>query len=328
MMNYHFSETEEIKKRLIEIEAAKIVFDNAKILPQVEEKIRRESLLKSSLYSARIEGNPTTWESGSDQNTHEIHKLEIRNLVTTYKSIYFSRLPSEVTVDYIKLIQGKVMKNISGMAGKFRQEPWAIFNVAGVAVYLAPAYFEIPKLMGEYVKYAKSLNHHPLIDAGILQFILEKIHPFADGNGRTGRLLSAYWLCKHNFHFRGLLTFEEYTDNHREEYYDVLEPSKDMTGFIEYFLDSLAETAKNILPKLESIKMIKTQLLPPRREEIVNIIFDHPYCSFDFLQRRFAGVNPKTLHYDLKKLQEIGRVTKVGKTRGSTYIIQQASPKE
>ena len=66
-----------------------------------------------------------------------------------------------------------------------------------------------------------------------------------------------------------------------------------------------------------SSKSIKTLSL--RRQEILAIIADHPDCSFDFLTRRFAAVNPKTLHYDLKKLLDLNLIIKVGITRGVLY---------
>lgn len=56
-----------------------------------------------------------------------------------------------------------------------------------------------------------------------------------------------------------------------------------------------------------------------RRREIINTLKDHPYSSFDFIRRRFFSVNPKTLHYDLKKLQEQKLVVKVGTTQGAVY---------
>ncbi len=59
--------------------------------------------------------------------------------------------------------------------------------------------------------------------------------------------------------------------------------------------------------------------LPLRRREIINILKDHPYTSFDFIKRRFLSVNPKTLHYDLKKLQEQKLIIKIGSTRGAVY---------
>lgn len=77
------------------------------------------------------------------------------------------------------------------------------------------------------------------------------------------------------------------------------------------------KTLKKILQK-----EIENQL-PLRRREILNILKDHPYASFDFICRRFLSVNPKTLHYDLKKLQEQNLVIKVGVTRGAVYQVRQ-----
>jgi len=70
-------------------------------------------------------------------------------------------------------------------------------------------------------------------------------------------------------------------------------------------------------PLTVSTFLIKT--LSPRRQEILNIVADHPNCSFYFLARRFAAVNPKTLHYDLKKLLDLNLIIKVGITRGALY---------
>jgi len=64
---------------------------------------------------------------------------------------------------------------------------------------------------------------------------------------------------------------------------------------------------------------ILLQSLSLRRQEILLIIADHPNCSFEFLSRRFAAVNPKTLHYDLKKLLNLNLIVKIGITRGVLY---------
>ena len=70
---------------------------------------------------------------------------------------------------------------------------------------------------------------------------------------------------------------------------------------------------------LEELKELPEDFLLPRRREILEIIKDHPYCSFDFISRRFLSINQKTLHYDLKQLQEKGFVIKAGITRGVKY---------
>lgn len=320
MRKFHFEETKEIRQKLIEVEANKLVFDNTEVLPEVEENIRRQSLLKSSVYSAKIEG------------LHEPEpakgiKREVANLLKVYHLIYVGKEVDKLMIETVRKLHSMVMKNISVMAGKFRQEPWAIYNSAGFVIYLAPPHFKVPTLMDEYVDYVNNLPYHPVINAAIAQFVIEKIHPFADGNGRVGRLMSALVLRKNNYHFRGILPFEEYTDNHRAEYYYALEPDSDMTEFILYFLTSIVHASKSMLVDIGQLgqkeKNDKVNLLSPRRQEIVNIIKDHPLCSFEFLSRRFAQVNVKTLHYDLKKLQEVKLIEKAGLTRGALYKVKE-----
>ena len=59
-----------------------------------------------------------------------------------------------------------------------------------------------------------------------------------------------------------------------------------------------------------------------RRRKIYDLIKKHPFSSFIFISRRFSKINIKTLHYDLKKLQDKGFIIKIGETRGVTYRIK------
>lgn len=320
MISYHFTKSKDIEKYLIELEAIKINFEYLKSIPELEEKIRRDSRLKSALYSARIEGNPLHPSEIIQNDSNDLYQVEVKNLHKAYNFIYQSESNKNLSVELIKELHLKTMQGLSNMAGKFRQEPWAIFDQNGNAIHLAPPYFKVPELIQEFVNYINNLSDHPTIISAISQFIFEKIHPFADGNGRAGRLISTYILKQNNYHLRGLIHFEEYTDNHRQAYYYALEPSSDMTEFIEYFLKSLVSTAKIILKQLQN-PATAGKSLPFRRQEILNIITDHPNSSFDFLQRRFSTVNSKTLHYDIKKLIDLSLVIKIGSTRGALYKI-------
>jgi len=310
MNSYHFTKSKDIEQYLLELEAIKINFENIKPVPEIEEKIRRDSQLKSAVYSAKIEGIDTTDNS----------KLEIQNLLMAYHQIYQSENNKPLSIEIIKDMHFKAMQNLSNMAGKYRQEAWAIFDKSGNVIHLAPTFIKVPELIQEFVNYINSLTDHPVTISAIAQYIFEKIHPFADGNGRAGRLISAYILKQSNYHLRGMIHFEQYTDNHRQAYYYALEPSSDMTEFIEYFLKSLVNSAKDILKQLQNPTVMRPSL-PFRRQEILNIITDHPNCTFDFLQRRFPSINSKTLHYDIKKLIDLSLITKVGATRGVLYKI-------
>ena len=211
------------------------------------------------------------------------------------------------------------MRDISDNAGNYRSEPWAIFDKSGNAVYLAPMHFELPKLMNEYVDYIAGLKEHPAVTSAIAQFIFEKIHPFADGNGRVGRLISALVLTQKGYGFRGLIPFEKYIETHRSDYYRTLESSCDVTEFIRYFLEALTGEIGEIIISISGKEEKREDLLMPRRGEILNIISDHPLCTFDMIRRRFPSVNQKTLHYDLSQLVKRGYVDKIGATRGVLY---------
>jgi len=327
MLSYEFKETEKIRHLVNEIEALKIVFATIKPLAHVEENIRRESLLKSSIYSARIEGNPLGMDDMKNvtlsQNSHDLKKIEVFNLQRAHNFIYGKNVPNNFDLPLIKKLHNIVMKGISANAGEFRTEPWGIFNPAGIAVYLAPAYFKIPVLMGEYADFGKNIKHEVPVKSAIMQFLFEKIHPFADGNGRVGRLLSLYILNQGGYGFRGTVSIEEAIDSGRESYYSSLEPSIDANPFVVFFLESFISQSKVTIEKLTQIREeLAEDVLLPRRREIFKIIKDHPYCSFDLLSRRFREVNVKTLHYDLKKLQDDGFIIKVGKTRGVLYKVK------
>src|SRR3990172_3615788 len=196
MLKHKYKETEEIRKLLNEIEALKIVFETIKPLPHVEENIRRESILKSAVYSARIEGNPLRLEdikTGSiSPSSKNISQLEVFNLHRAHNFVYSKDAPKKMNLQLIKDLHHLVMKNISTNAGNFRTDPWGIFNPAGITVYLAPAHFNIPKLMSEYITLIKNCKNNTPVKSAISQFMFEKIHPFADGNGRVGRLISSH----------------------------------------------------------------------------------------------------------------------------------------
>lgn len=313
MANYHWDKTEKIVRNLGEIEVMQRVFAILPHVKIVEERLLRRSLLKSAVYSAKIEGIIT---SESEP------KAEAQNLLQVYERIFGGQLDEVFSVELIKKLHSGVMRNLSTEVGRLRRESWAIFNQAGVAIYVAPPHFRLEKLMAELVEEINSLNDHPAEVAAVTQFRLEKIHPFADGNGRVGRLVSAFWLQKFGYGFRGLLGLEEYMEKHREEYYAALTPSHNMTEFVEYVLEAIVVQVKAVVERLKQpVEEEVGVVLSPRREEIMSIISEHKRCSFDFIERRFLSVNPKTMHYDIGWLVKNRYIRKVGVTRGVVYEV-------
>lgn len=313
MMKYLWEITPQANQLLIELEATKLIFDRTPAKPHLELNLQRHSLLRSSVFSARVEGFSDTVNSP---------KKESQNLLSAYHFIYSSKSPRKLSLSLIRRLHRLVLKKNS-TAGNWRSQPWAIFNQSGAVVYLAPSALEIPLLMDEYIEYLDGLDNHPAIIAALAQFIFEKIHPFADGNGRVGRLISSFILEKNGYGFRGLAPFEEYIEEHRSSYYSHLEPAITCTGFIEFFLEALVFQVKKDTSKLNQNQAeLPEDSLMPRRREILEIIREHPHCTFDFLSRRFSPINVKTLHYDLARLREKGFINKLGVTKGVVYIAK------
>ena len=312
----------EITQLLSSIEACRQVIDAITIPPEIESNIRRKSTLKSALFSARVEGNPLTMDELA-RSSETQKKLEVMNILkaTNYLTSTVSR---DVSSKEILKMHEITMKGLiePDNAGRFRRNMEAIFNSAGIAIYMPPPPRQVPGLIERLVKYVNSEKEKFIpIKAVLSHYTFEKIHPFLDGSGRTGRLLMQKVLLQGGYGMKGLLPLEEFIDEHRSEYYRMLEePEKDATDYLLFMLTAIEQTAKlareMVLTKQE---VDAADYLLPRRAEIYNIIRDLKLVQFDQIRRRFAKVNERTLRYDLKKLADQGLVRKRGATKGVYY---------
>lgn len=311
-----------ISKLLSKIEAAKEVAENISIPPEVELNIRRKSTLKSSVFSARIEGNPTLLDDYSRLSSKDKKRVEINNILKAINWIQEMN-KKDISVKDILTLHSIVMKGIEyEELGKFRKKHEGIFTTAGTVVYHAPPPSLIPKLIERLLKYANS-NKETLVPVKALlsHFIFEKIHPFTDGSGRVGRLFILMVLTKNNYGFKGILPFEEKVDKRRETYYKMLEePERDATNYLEFMLELIAEAAteaKELVLKKQKVESYDALL--PRRGEILRLINDQKLINFDSIRRRFKNINERTLRYDLMRLAKEGFIQKMGSTRGVYY---------
>ncbi len=314
--------TPKISQLLQEIEAARSVIESVAIPPEIELNIRRQSTLKSSLFSARIEGNPLTLEDFPTKSSQDQKRREVFNI---FKALNVVRAQGarDLTINNILELHKVVIEGLlQTEPGKFRNEVSAIFNAAGIAIYLPPPPKQILPLMMRLVKFTNS-TREPFIPlrAVLTHYTFEKIHPFLDGNGRVGRLLLQKVLEKGGYGMKGLVSVEEYLDEHRTTYYRTLEePEKEVTSYVEFMLESLASASQKAKTLVLTKKEAEAEdFLLPRRLEILNIIKDHKLVNFDTIRRRFQKVNERTLRYDLKKLADSGFIRKRGTTRGVYY---------
>lgn len=319
-----YSISGEILSLITKIEAERIYLSLLNLPFELKENIQRISLLKSSLFSARIEGNQleiSDFEFGAE--TEEEKKKEIFNIADAISFINKSD-KSGVTKDLLLYLHKLVLKDISPDAGYFRKEISAIFNQAGVVVYMPPPPTQISKLLDGLLLYVNSKKEKfSLVAAFVAHLLFEKIHPFLNGNGRVGRLLISAILKSRGWDFTFTVPFEEYLDEHKDEYYFYLsEGSQNTNDYLLFMLEAFYEQIKKIKNQVAiEFSKEKHPFLPPRQEEIISIIKDHIVISFDMIRRRFLKVPERTLRYDLKKLLDRKLIEKTGETRGRYYRI-------
>jgi len=316
---YKISST--IAKHLGNIEAIKQIIDAISISQHLEINIVRQSTLKSSLFSARIEGNPLSLSNLPNTSSKDIKKIEVFNILKALGQIK-QKTKKDITKKNILLIHEIVMNGLTTSLGRFRTEVSAIFNQAGIALYLPPTPKQIDKLIDELLAFVNSKGEENIpIRACLAHFVFEKIHPFLDGNGRVGRILLQQILQNNGYSMHGMLTIEEYLDTNRPFYYKALEnKSTDVTQYLEFMLGAISESAKSVKDIiLKKNDVVKEDYLLPRRLEILNIIRDHRLVNFDQIHRRFMAVNARTLRFDLKKLIDSDLIKKRGTTKGVYY---------
>jgi len=316
--DYVFSKTSKIQSFITQINTYRDLFDKFPKQPQLQENLLRKSTLKSALFSARIEGNRLDL---NDVESGRVESKEKNEIFQIYEAIKFVRSQrQELTKGLICNIHEIVMDGLTSELGRFRTEPSAIYNSAGIAVYIAPPVDKVGGLVSSFIEYTNILEID-ICRAAVAHFAFEKIHPFLDGNGRVGRILLNWHLAKLGYEFIWFSSFEEYIENNRDKYYETLSnQTKDITSFIEFILEAIAESSEKIILQLGEQKEEKIEdLLSPRRAEMLTLIREHQIMSFDEIRRRFMMVYPRTLHFDLSDLIKKGLIRKLGTTRGAVY---------
>ncbi|HUH98324.1 MAG TPA: Fic family protein [Anaerolineales bacterium] len=212
--------------------------------------------------------------------------------------------------------------------GQYRREQNQIVNLAGREVlYTPPIASEIPRLIGNWENYVNSDDKSvdPLARAIIAHYQFEAIHPFRDGNGRTGRILMVLQLIQSGLLQFPVLYISGYINLHRSEYYSALRSvTKDQNwhGFIEYMLKGFYAQARETREDLENITKlfdeIKNQIRARRPKlysaDLVEAIFTYPVITPTKLASELNKHYTTTSKY-LDQLAELGILTEavVGK---------------
>lgn len=170
----------------------------------------------------------------------------------------------------------------------------------------------------------------PLIKMAILHYQFEAIHPFTDGNGRTGRVLNVLYLTRAGVLEQPVLYLSQYINAFKADYYRLLQQVTmhgDWEAWIMYMLTAVKETAMESLRKVNAIhdllrytvEMVRTKAPEVYSRELIDMLFVQPYCKISFLVD--AGIASRnTASKYLNRLMELGLLEKEQMGSESLYL--------
>ena len=226
--------------------------------------------------------------------------------------------------DILKLhaiIGGMVMDQ--GRAGRYRD-----IRVR-VGRYLPPPPEQVSGLMSELLGWwnDEASKWSPVVTSAIIHYRFEEIHPFADGNGRTGRTLALWELYRRGFDTHHIFSVDEFYWENRPRYYESLDAVRkargDLTGWLEYTAEGLRLTLEKVWSRAQRLMAesgSKRIVLRPRQEKLLNMLRDHASLTPRQIWEGL-GVSRQGAMDLLKPLIEAGLVQRVGTKKSGRYML-------
>lgn len=220
------------------------VFSHGNLNPH----LRKENRIRTIHSSLAIEHNSLSLEQVTAviNGKHILgNPNEIREVKNAYDTYEMMLLLNPYSVKDLLKAHKIMMKDLIPENGKFRSGGVGVFD-GDVVVHMAPPARLVPGEIQDLFAWYKESEIHPLIRSAIFHYEFEFIHPFADGNGRMGRMWHSLLLGRWNEIFYWL-PVEELIRSRQQEYYDALNKSdreSDSSTFVEFMLEILLDTLK------------------------------------------------------------------------------------
>jgi Fic family protein len=257
---YHI--THKLIKSINRIVQAHALIVNASLKPKWEAGLRFQALVKSVHSSTHLEGNPLTEQEVDQVLRGKKPARQFRNRdileVTNYREVLqlvsdsYSDPNLVISESTIRHLHKLCVQNIEGMekeTGKYRiVQNYIVSGNQSKPIYTPPPAQDVPVLMEGLVRWIQQAEKEevsPFIISAIAHYEFESIHPFVDGNGRTGRALATLILYKMGYDTKSFFSLEEHFDTHPDEYYGNLKkirssyrdnPNPELTEWTEFFV--------------------------------------------------------------------------------------------
>lgn len=312
-------------------------------LKGVAQSIPRQDILINTLAiqeakdSSAVENIVTTHDeiykaSMGIENITSSQAKEVQNYITAMKKGFaLVKQHNFLTLNHIKEIQDILENNTAG----FRKVSGTTLKNQDTnqVVYTPPKRKdEIVGLMQNLESYINNPELLPLdhlIKMAVFHFQFESIHPFYDGNGRTGRILNILYLIQYQLLEIPILYLSKYIIQHKNDYYRLLQQVRDEEQWEEYLcymLTAITETAKDTLQKVKNMKVAMANYKIILRsnykfysQDLLNHLFKQPYTKIEFLQQELNVSRITAANY-LNLLAKDGHLNKHKIGRANYYV--------
>lgn len=293
--------------------------------------LQKDARVRNGHASTAIEGNPLTLEQvraleegrelvASDRHSEREVLNYFAGLRYVEKHSKLKKVRHEDLFELHRLLADAVMDQ--GTAGSYRS-----INVQ-VGRHFPPAHQDVSPLMFELLEWwnADSLGFSPILSSAILHYRFEDIHPFADGNGRTGRALALWDFYRRGFDAHYLFSVDEYYWEDRPAYYQALaqvrEAGEDLTQWLEYSTKGLFGTLERVWLRLQKFQASPTQKvnLTPRQEHLLGLLRDHGSLAPAEIWKQLKVSRQGAMNI-IKPLQEAGLIEKRGSQKSGRYYL-------
>ncbi|MDH5603935.1 MAG: Fic family protein [Cyclobacteriaceae bacterium] len=293
-------------------------------------------VLQEARDSSEIENIITTQDELYKALTVNKSKVsaETKEVVNYRKAIFhgfdLAKKQGFLRVNDVVSIQQTLVDNTAGI----RSTPGTVLqnDKTGEIIYTPPQdKSEILDLLSNFIHhYNQPDDLSPLINLAILHYQFESIHPFYDGNGRTGRILNILFLILNGLIDVPILYLSSYIIANKPEYYQLLNQTN-RTGqweeWIIFMLKAVENTSKDTITKIITIKNqleltianVQEKASKIYKKELVELLFEQPYSKIDFVVNRL-GVERKAASRYLRELERIGILESMKVGRETLYI--------
>ena len=253
---------------------------------------------KEALLSSRIEGTQCTLDDIFDPSVDRNKNLEVSDVVNYVRAMEYGldRMQTmPICSRLLKEIHAVLLANVRGAdknPGEFRSSQNWIGPEGSTlrnASYVPPNVVDMQEAMSNLEKYINGDNDLDyLIQAALVHYQFETIHPFLDGNGRIGRLLIVLFLISKKLLFTPVLYLSYFLKQNRIEYYDRMTQVRrtgDYEQWVEFFLRAVKETAEDSISAIEKLQTLHKQYMAVISEHATSRTEERLRTVFAYVER-------------------------------------------